>query len=249
MKRAAIMVVGVVFGCSQAKTNALPAEAWGTADYANAGLRIDNPWTPDDYTTATQVLQQESAGHRERLPHFHGAKSGAVFAKLLTDLPDDGSASVNQRFLAHATRFEATKDLAKLYMPYEYQPPTREWIELMGASLHEGAVLATISDAFLASFGSDDPKHEARLGGLAEMKRGYGGMLFGSLLVADQLHVSDDDRVAMIAHVTAALPALFPLVSADTQHQIRDTIAKEVAGFPAGKLHDAIVAAQQALPQ
>jgi len=243
------VVVGLAVGCSQAKTNALPAEAWGTEDYAHAGLLIDKPWTADNYTTATLVLQQESAGHRERLPHFHGATSGAVFAKLLTDLPDDPSQPVKDRFIAHATRFDAMKEIAKLYMPNVYQPPTREWIELMGATLHEGVVLATIGDAFLASFGSDDPKHEARLEGLAEMKRGYGAMLFGSLLVADQLLVSADDRVAMLAHVTAALPTLFPLVSADTQKQIRDTIAKQVAAFPAGTLHDAIVAAQRALPQ
>lgn len=41
-------------------------------------------------------------------------------------------------------------------------------------------MLATLSDAFLASFGSDDPNHAARLDGLAQMKRGYGGMLFAA---------------------------------------------------------------------
>jgi hypothetical protein len=249
MKRASIVIVLFVLGCTKAKTNELPAEAWGVADYANVGLRIDKPWTADDYTTAASVLQQQTAGHRERLPRFRGAKSGEVFTKLVTDLPDDASASINERFAAHAKRGEAINAISKLYMENEYATPTREWIELTGASMREAVVLATLSDAFLASFGPDDPKREVRLGGLAKMKSGYGSMLLGGLLVADQLRVPEDDRVAMLAHVTAALPALLPFAAPEAQRNIRDVITKQVAAFPAGKLHDAIVAAQQALPK
>lgn len=244
-----IGVVVLVLGCTTAKTNQLPAEAWGVADYANVGLRVDEPWTPDDYTAAASVLQQQSAGHRERLPRFHGEKSGVVFAKLVTDLPDDSSVPINERFIAHVKRGQAIDAISKLYVENAFATPSREWIELTGVSLREAVVLATIADAFLASFGPDDPKREVRLEGLAKMKAGYGSMLLGGLLVADQLRVPEHDRVAMLAHVATALPALLPFAAPEMQRNIRDVIAKQLATFPAGKLHDAIVAVEQALPK
>jgi hypothetical protein len=106
MKRALILLTMLVLACTKPKTNELPREAWSVEDYAKAGLRIDKPWTADDYTTAAKVLQQEAAGHQERLPRFRGVKSGAVFEKLITDLPDDRGVPVRDRFLAHATRGE-----------------------------------------------------------------------------------------------------------------------------------------------
>jgi hypothetical protein len=249
MWRGFLVVVTLVLGCTKAATNQLPAEAWTVADYANAGLHIDKPWTADDYTVAASVLQQQSAGHRERLPRFHGEKSGAVFAKLLIDLPADSGEPITERFTAHFKRGEAINAISKLYVENELATPSREWIELMGASMREAAVLATNADAFVASFGLDDPQRDVRLGGLARMKDAYGSMLIGGLLVADQLRVPEDDRVAMLGHVTEALPTLFPLLPPDKQRSIRDIIAKQVAAFPAGRLHAAIIAAEQVLPK
>ncbi|HSD87875.1 MAG TPA: hypothetical protein VLB44_10190 [Kofleriaceae bacterium] len=248
MKCAFAVVLVLVLACTKTNHNEVSAEEWGIADYANVGLHVDRPWAPDDYTIAARVLEQQTAGHRERLPRFHGEKSGVLFTKLVTDLPDDGSAPVQERFTAHFTRGEALNAISKLYVESAYATPSREWIELMGASLREAVVLARMSDAFLASLGPDDPRRDVRLGGLAKMKQGYGGMLLGGLLVGDQTRVPEDDRVAMLTHVTAALPTLFPFCASETQRNIRDVITKQVAAFPAGKLHDAIVAAQQKLP-
>jgi hypothetical protein len=211
-------------------------------------LRIDTPWNADDYVTAQHVLERVAADHRERLPRFHGARSGAVFAKLLVDLPEDAASPVNQRFLAHATRFEALNGIAKLYLSDEFGTPPREWIELVGAVLHDAAALERDADAFLASFGPDDPKRANRLAGLDQMTSGYGTMIIGGLQVADQRHVPDDDRVAMLAYVTAVLPILYSHAKPEAQHQIRDLIDKEVAGF-SGPLATAAAAAQRALPR
>jgi len=246
MKRWHLVALLLAVACT--KSNRLPAEAWGVTDYAGAGLQIDKPWTPGDYAAAAEVLASVTVGHRERLPRFRGKKSGAVLAKLLVDLPHDSAQPVEQRFIAHATRGEALNAIAKLYVPNQLDAPPREWIELMGASLREAVVLETDADAFVASFGPDDPKRANRLEGLEKMKAGNGSMLLGGLLVADQVRLPEDDRVAMLQHVTAALPILFPRTPADTQQQIRDVVAKQVAGFPAGTLRDAAVAAQKALP-
>jgi hypothetical protein len=248
MKATLLALVFIVLGCDT-KTNQLPAEAWGVADYANAGLRIDMPWSADDYTAAAGVLQRVSAGHHERLPRFQGAKSGAVFRKLLTDLSGDTGMPVSERFQNHMKRSEAVNAISKLYVENSLATPSREWIELMGAGMREAVVAASISDAFIASFGADDPKREVRLGGLAKMRSGYGSMILGGLMVADQLRVPEDDRVAILTHVAAALPELFSFVEPEMQRTIEDIIAKQVAAFPRGRLHGAVVAAQRALPK
>lgn len=246
MKRALVLLV--LFACS-AKSNGLPAEAWGVSDYASAGLEVDKPWAAADFIHATSVLEQATAEHRDRLPRFRSAKSGAVFSKLIADLPDDSGQPIDQRFSAHAQRFEATNKISKLYMENALAPPNREWIELMGALLREARLLTTLSDTFIASFGPDDPKREARLQGLAKMQSGYGSMLLGGLLVAGDGRVSEVDRVALVQHVTAALPTLFPVAPDEAQRNIRDQVAKLVDGLPAGDLRNAVTTAQHALPQ
>jgi len=143
-----LLVLLIAVGCSHDKTNALPAEAWGVADYAAAGLRIDQPWTADDYTAAATTLQRIAVDHRERLPRFHGAKSGAVFAKLVMDPPDDPSATINKRFIAHATHAGALDALMHLYLPNQYDIPPREWIELIGAEMREASYLAKAPMSF-----------------------------------------------------------------------------------------------------
>lgn len=246
IKRVCVVACVVMVACHQ--SNQLPPEAWGVSDYTAAGLHIDSPWTAGDYVAAQHVLERIAVDHRERLPRFRGARSGAVFAKLLGELPVDAAAPVSERFVGHGTRFEALKDIAKLYAPDLLGPPTREWIELMGQALQEAAAVERDADAFIASFGADDPKRANRLEGLEQMTSGFSTMIVGGLMVADQVRLADDDRIAMLTYVTAALPTLYPRAKPDVQHQIRDLIDKEAAGFPQGPLALAAVAAQHALP-
>jgi hypothetical protein len=244
MKRAVVLLI--VLACS--KSNELPSEAWGVEDYAKAGIAVDKPWGAAEFKNALDVLRPAVDGHRERLPRYRGAKSGAVFAKLVTDLPADADRPITDRFGLHYEHYDAVNQISKLYIVDLMAVPTREWMELMGALMREAAVLVTLSDDFIASFGPDDPKRQVRLDGLAKMKSGFGQMLRGGVLIAADLRVPEADRIAMVEHVTAVLPVLFPHVMPETQQAIRDHLAKLVAAVPAGKLHDAVVAAQKALP-
>jgi hypothetical protein len=243
MKR--VLVILILLACG--KTNRLPDEAWGISDYASAGLHIDEPWSAAEYTTAASILKSVTADHRERLPRFRGTKSGPVFDKLLADLPDDRGQPVAERFGAHVQRYDAVNTISKLYVENQFAAVPREYIELSGALLREATVLTRDADAFLASFGPDDPKREVRLAGFAKMKAGYGMMLLGGLLIARESRVPMADRVAMIRHVTAALPTLFPEAPAEAQGNIREAIATLLAAHSRGALHDAVAAAQQAI--
>ncbi len=246
MKRALVLVF--LLACSSATSNKLPAEAWGVDDFTKAGLVLDKPWTAADFDQALTVLRDATTDHRERLPRFQGPKSGAVFAKLIADLPDDSGNPIADRFAAHVQHYGAVNQISKLYMQNALDAPTREWIELMGSIMREAAMLSTSADAFMATIPADDPSREARLDGLAKMRDGYGMMLLGSLLVTDQLRVPEADRVALAEHVAVAMPTLFRVAPAATQAQLRETLGKLREGLPAGKLRDTIAAIHQALP-
>ena len=256
MKRQGLVIglvglVGLVglAGCGPTKANELPAETWGVTELAQAGLHIDKPWRPEDFTTAAAVLEAQCAAHRDRLPHFHGARSGEVFAKLITPLPDDGTAPVTERFYAHMLRGDALISISKLYMENMLAKPSREYIEVMGAYLGEAAVFARTADAFIATFGSHDPKHQARQDGLAQMRHGFGQMMNGGLLISEDARVPEADRLAMLGYVTKALPTLMPQVEPALQQTIRDNLATQVDRTPSGAAHDAFVAARKALPR
>jgi hypothetical protein len=247
MKRALVLVV--LLACSKGGSQpAAVVEAWSVADYQKAGLDISKPWHGDDFTHAAEVITSAAGEHRERLPHFRGAASGAVFAKLLEDLPDDSAQPITQRYQEHLKRYLAINTISKLYIEGHMLVPPREYIELLGALLREATVETRDTDAFLATFGPDDPSREVRLGGLAKMKTGFGMMLQGAFLVVANLQVPEDDRVALVTHVTAALPTLFPIAPAGTQQAIRQQVATLASTLPPGRLHDAVVAAQRALP-
>jgi len=230
------------------RSESLPPEAWTVSDYASAGLDIAKPWTADDHAKAQRTLAAVTRDHRERLPRFNGVRSGAVFAKLLEDPPDDMSSPVDARLLAHLARFDALKETASLYSTDALAPPPREWIELMGHDLVQAAVLEHDADAFIASLGPDDPKHAVRIAEQEKMSSGFATMIVGGLLVADQLRLAEDDRVTMLGYVTTALPAIFPRATPEQQVQIREVIEKQVAAFPSGPLRTAAEAARRALP-
>lgn len=242
MKHALFLVA--ILGCGEAKDK--PAvETWGVAEFAQAGLRIDRPWKPADFTTAAAVLEAQCKDHRDRLPHFHGPRTGEVFAKLLTPLPDDSAEPITQRFTAHMLRGEALTAISKLYLVDLLAAPSRDYIEVMGSYFLEASALAEIAAPFLASFGPDDPKHQTRLEGLARMSHGDGLMLHGGLLIAEDPRLAEADRLAMLAYVSAALPTLLPRAEPAVQQAIRDDLAKQVATTPPGTLHEAFVTAQR----
>ena len=77
------------------------------------------------------------------------------------------------------------------------------------------------------------------------MKLGFGSMILGSFMTAGDNRVSEADRIALVEHVLAALPALLPFAEVETQLQIRNQVDRLVDGLPAGKLRDAV---QRATP-
>jgi hypothetical protein len=219
--------------------NDLPAETWTVADYTKAGVPApDHAWSLDELQQAVNALATATQGHRERLPHQDGTMSGPVFAKLVEATPVDGT--VSERFGAHGARYEAMNQLSKLYMVDATAAVTPEWLALIGNVLQESAALQVDVAEFLASFGPDDPKHDVRVDGVATMRRGWGQMLEGGLMMLADLRVAMPVRVRFARVLRRVFPVLIPALLPEQQTAIQGRLKKLHEFYPNGPLAEAM---------
>jgi hypothetical protein len=206
-----------------------PTDVWGATDYTSHGLPDPGrTWTEAERTQAFVTIQQLTAANPERLPQFHGAKSGAIFDRLVeAPAADDPASPVEDRFARHLTRARLLASAGDLYRPTEDKgPPPREAIELAGKALGElGAALALLDQiraiapaARTASRGED----------LEGLPMTAATRVMALLEIADQVRLPVEDRRALVGYIAVALPAIFPRVPADQQQLIRETLAKQV---------------------
>jgi hypothetical protein len=233
-----IVVASVLAACSTSKSaNDLPAESWGAAEYAKAGLpAADHTWTIAEHQTAVDVLAKETAGHRDRLPHRGGAKSGAVFERIVEPT---GSAD---EFVVHADRFDLLNQMSKLYIASEMAGASAEYYAITGRLLHEARALDGGADAFLAGFAADDPTRPTREAGFAKMRSGWSTMLLGSLMMVSDIRAPESARIGLSKDLAAVLPAMYPRAEAGTKQMIKEQLDKMHDLFKSGALKDALPA-------
>lgn len=221
----ALALVALI-ACSSAKTNELAAETWGTEDYAKAGMPAsDHVWSIDEHEAAAAALATLSAGHRERLPHLAGRRSGAVFARIIERVDiTDVLPNAETAFPLHMRRLDAANAISKLYIVDPMQPTTAEYCALINLILLEAVDLDVVAKPFIDSFGPDDPKREVRLSGLQQMYRGYGEMLLGNAMTLADPRVPEPTRIAFAKQVGPATKTLLSRLEPDAQKKINDQI-------------------------
>jgi hypothetical protein len=241
--RALILSVALALAaCSTNKANQLPAEAWSVDDYVKAGVPApDHTWSPDEHEAALAALARETKGHRDRLPHKDGPKSGAVFARIAEQPagPSPG-ADATQTFMVHGRRFEATNQISKLYTVDEWQTATPEFVALTGVMLREAAILMVAAPAFLATFPADDPTRPAREDGLAKMRSGWGTMLLGGLLLCADTRIAEPARISLARDLRTVFDGLYASAEPATQELIRKQLAQLHDKLSDGPLRQAL---------
>jgi hypothetical protein len=222
------------------------AEAWGTKDYVAAGVPDPGQaWSGAELGKAADAIATAAAGHAERLPRYRDATSGTVFAKLIEPSREDPAAPLTARIGAHLERWLALNRLVPLYAN-GLGPPPREQIELFAVAVREAGAIAPLTGPFLASFPRDDPSLPTRRHGLAKFDEGAGGMLLGSLMIADNRQVPDADRLVVFRYLAETAPVLLPRLPAARQNEFRTYLSRLTAALT-GDLHDAAVRVQRAI--
>ncbi len=236
------LAVTLLGACSSNKANQLPAEAWSIDDYVKAGVpSLDHPWSVDDHEIAAPVLLKETQGHRNRLPHKDGAKSGPLFARIAeAPAAPVADAPVDQTFILHARRFEAANEISKLYTVDAVQTANAEYAALTGVMLHEAEILMIAGPAFLATFPADDPSRPAREEGLGKMRTGWGQMLLGALAMCGDTRIPEPTRVSLARDVRSVWDKLYPSSPADVQELIKKQLSALRGKLPDGALRQAL---------
>jgi hypothetical protein len=245
MRAVVAIVVGyALLACSTPRSaNDLPAESWGTSDYVKAGLpAIDHAWTVAEHETALGVLTKESAGHRERLPHRSGAKSGAVFERLVEATPTTDATSPTEAYGLHAQRFEVLNRLSKLYLASETAAAPTEYYAITGRMLHEAQALELGADAFLSTIAADDPTRPVREQGLARMRSGWSTMLLGSLMMVSDIRAPQAASIGLSHDLAAVLPSMYPHAAEPTKQKIKEQLDRMHELFKSGPVKDALPA-------
>lgn len=206
---------------------------------------MDHVWSVIELRNAVDVIARAAEDHPDRLPRFHGARSGAVFARLVDEPVDDSTAPVTARLGKHLDRYDGLNKALKMYKP-SLAPARREQIELFRVLLHETVAISTLSTAFLATFPPDDPSLPDRRHGIEVFYEGVAGMLFGSMMIADDRRVDEVDRIVVFGYLAEVAPALLPKISDKHQREIR-AYADRLAAASTGALHDAAVRVQHAI--
>ncbi len=238
----AVAAVAGLGACAKSKSpNELPAETWGEADYVKAGLpAVDHPWTDAELKGAVDVLSKETTGHRERLPHRGGAKSGAVFERLVEAPP--AASDPTQAYVAHADRFDVLNKISKLYVASEMASASAEYYAITGRLLHEAQALELGAEAFLATFSADDPTRPTREAGFAKMRSGWSTMLLGGLMMVSDVRAPESARIALSKDLAAVLPTMYPRSEPGTKQMIQEQLGKMHDLFKDGALKDALPA-------
>jgi len=243
MMRAWLLVVLLACGARGA-----PPEAWGTADYVAAGVPDPgHAWSNAELVKAGTAITAAADGHEDRLPRYRGARSGAVFARLIEAPADDATRPVALRLGEQLARYQTLNDVQKRYL-HGLATPSREQIELAGALLHESVTMMALVDPFLATFSADDPSLETRRNGLATFRRGSADLLYGAVMVADDRRPPTEDRVAMLRHVAETIGPLWPALPVPRRDEIRAYLVK-LSEATTGALHDVAAQAVQATDQ
>jgi hypothetical protein len=235
-----VCVFAALAACAKDKSpNELPAESWGEADYTKAGLPAsDHSWTNAELKTAVDVLGRETTGHRDRLPHRGGAKSGAVFDRLVEPPTDAGNPSAT--YIAHAERFDILNQISKLYVVSEMASANVEYYAITCRLIREAQVLDQGAEPFLATFAADDPSRPAREAGFAKMRSGWSTMLLGGLMMVSDVRAPEAARISLSNDLTAVLPGMYPRADAGTKQMIKEQLDKMHDLFKSGALKDAL---------
>jgi hypothetical protein len=144
---------------------------------------IDRIWLADEMKRAAEVLDRLGADHPRQLPRFESAKSGNVFAKIIStdsfDVFRDKSAPFALRLAAAMAFMESHNIILRRYFAgfEEHRFLHEEAIELVGSQLRNWHVMFDLVDEIWPTLSSDEPSYPDRVKGLKQLQGALAGLV------------------------------------------------------------------------
>jgi hypothetical protein len=203
-------------------------ESLTSEDYLRLGLPAqDRDWSGDDMVQAANALTAlAQKGHRQ-LPRYKSDRSGEVFARLTSpqnlELFRDRTFPLGVRLPQALIYVQASNQIFKLYLAGFVKKDVHggDLLELLGGQLRTCAVLVELVDEFAPTIAKDDPKYEARMQGLAQMKRGLASVVAGGLqTLTERANYRKSELVKLIGCMQETFPRIFPQLPPGTRTEM-----------------------------
>ncbi len=187
-------------------------------EYLRLGLPAqDREWSGDDMVKAERTLASlVQTGYRQ-LPRYKSERSGEMFARLTSpqnlDLFKNRTLPIEARFPQALNYFGAGNQVLKLYLAgfLKKEVGDSELVELMGSQFRSTVVILELVDEFLPTIKKDDPKYQARMEGLDQMKRGLAGVVAGSLqTLTERESYRESELVKLVGYMRDTFPLIVP---------------------------------------
>lgn len=236
----------------------IPDKSLTANEYIALGMPAhDREWAARDMAAAVSTLKVLASQSPEQLPRFGSAKSGAVFARIVTA---DNLKFCQSRSLPLEARFPqaleysiSQNEILKIYLSARVADKVtgNEIVELMGAQLRGVQVQLRLLDEYLPTLSREDPKYAVRMAGHVQMRQGFATMVSSVIVMLTETNVYDAAmRSRLLEHSRATFPDIVARLAEPSQQEIlkrldelaADTDVQELqAGI--GSLRDEVRAA------
>jgi hypothetical protein len=226
----------------------LPDKSLSVAEYVRLGMPSpDKVWSESEMRSAKKVIDSLATENPSQLPRYDSERSGSVFARITAR---DNSEIYRDRSIPIQTRLsrfgDYREDLSSIWKKYTFalggsHVDDIDHVELTGAVLRAIVLGDDQADEFLATFEKTDPTYPVRLDGLTKMRRSYGTILNGALVM---LASTDKCRpfasARLLSHLQESAPVLLSRLAPEIRSQLIDRL-KRIQSDPSRKeLHPEI---------
>ncbi|MDH4557113.1 hypothetical protein E8F11_18390 [Pseudomonas sp. BN417] len=204
---------------------------------------IQRPWNSVDYHQLIQALEKIDTTQVNALPRRSGEFTGPIYTRMVSE--ENFKPQLNIYAPLELRQNEARevlfqlKELMRLYFDFKaaQQPYGAEALGLMTYSLHEQAILFTLTVEFWMTLSAKEQGSPIRLQGLQETKAAA-AMLTSSAL--DYLGLTRqfnrEDLVLYSAELAKQLPELFVHLQGDVRGQLLARVADLAEKHPYGEV-------------
>lgn len=236
-----------LFGCSRhqpeldtkappantAHDPAPPDRSLTIEEYARLGMPSpDRPWTSKEMDQAGTLITLIGQHEPWKLPRMKSEKSGTLFSRIISldnwNAFKDPVTPLAARADEASNLLKSQNNINRVYALSFYGAQNavgdEEVIELMGAMMTGLKTFITLKDEYLSTI-KNDPEHEPRKQGLAQIRLGVGQVIQGNLITLTEKHLF---RTAQLRRLLGYQREAFPVLFGNLEPETRDRHLREL---------------------
>lgn len=206
----------------------IPDRSLSPQEYIALGMpSCDRPWLAPDIVVATEKLQAIYKQSPEKLPRSGSEKSGAMFARIVSnenfDFFQSRALPLSVRMEQAMVYFQSLNSFLKLYFAAytSGKSTTRELVELMGAQLRFIQVALVVLNEFIPTITKEDPEYATRMAAMERVRQSFARILSSCLLTLTETQYYDvSSRTKLLGYCRETFPNIIREITKLSQQEI-----------------------------